>query len=558
MAGREIDRRRFLQGALGAGALLPLAGLPGCHSLLPARTRANDGGSRVFRHGVASGDPLADRVILWTRVTPAAQESHAPLALDAAPGPFVVVDWLMARDPEFRHVVLRGSTAASAARDYTIKVDAVGLAPATSYYYRFTALGERSAIGRTRTLPVGPTSQLRFAFASCSNLAFGHFNAYAAIARRPDLAAVLHLGDYLYEYANGTYGDGTALGRIPEPDREIVTLSDYRTRHAQYKRDPDSQEMHRQHPLIAVWDDHESANDSWSGGADNHDPDAGEGSWVARKAAAMRAWREWMPVREIHADRSGRIFRSFRFGDLADLVMLETRLFGRDRPAASPDERDVMRDPGRTLLGVEQEAWLHHQLSRSQADGTHWRILGQQVPMSTLVDEQGEIFMTDKWDGYAATRDRLFDHLEREGIGDLVVLTGDVHSSWAVDLARDPFGEGYDPSTGRGVFGIELVTPGVSSPGIRERAEAERRARDMQARHPHVRFAELFHRGYGLLDLDPERAYAEWWHLDSVLERRVDERLAAAFRSHRGRSPLERVSGAAPLAPDPGAPPLAP
>lgn len=425
MAEREIDRRRFLQGALGAGALLPLSGLPGCGGLLPGAAQAgrDDGrGNGVFRHGVASGDPLADRVILWTRVTPAAEERHDPVASSAAPGPFVAVDWVLARDPALRDIVLRGSAPATAARDHTMKVDVAGLAPATTYYYRFAALGEHSAIGRTRTLPVGPTPRLRLAFASCSNIAFGHFNAYAAIARRPDLAAVLHLGDYLYEYANGTYGDGTALGRSPEPDREIVTLSDYRTRHAQYKRDPDSREMHRQHPLIAVWDDHESANDSWFGGADNHDPDAGEGSWADRKAAAMRAWREWMPVREIHADGSSRIFRSFRFGDLADLVMLDTRLVGRDRPAASPDEHDVMRDPARTLLGVEQEAWLHRQLSRSRADGTLWRILGQQVPMSTLVDGHGETFMTDKWDGYAATRDRLFDHLEREGIGDLVRL----------------------------------------------------------------------------------------------------------------------------------------
>ena len=571
MSGHEIDRRRFLKGALGTGALLPLTGLglSGCGTLLPARVQEDERQTRVFRHGVASGDPLADRVILWTRVTPTAQESHDALGVDAvsdaareaisheAPGRFVAVDWVLARDPGLRDVVLGGSSPAPAARDFTVKVDAVGLAPATTYYYRFAALGERSAVGRTRTLPVGPTPHLRLAFASCSNLPFGYFNAYAAIARRSDLAAVVHLGDYLYEYANGTYGDGTALGRIPEPDREIVTLTDYRTRHAQYKRDPDSREMHRQHPLIAVWDDHESANDGWFGGAENHDPDEGEGSWAARKSAAMRAWREWMPVREIHADRSGRIFRSFRFGDLADLVMLDGRLHGRDRPAASASELGVMRDPARTMLGAEQEAWLYRQLSRSKTDGTAWRILGQQVPMSTLVDENGEIFMTDKWDGYAATRNRLFDHLEREAIGDLVVLTGDVHSSWAVDLTRDPFDKGYDPKTGRGALGVELVTPAVSSPGIREWGEAERRARDMRARHPHVRFAELFHRGYGLLDLDRERAYAEWWHLDTVLEQRVDERLAAAFRSQRGHGHLEPVSGAEPLPADPDGLPLA-
>lgn len=279
---------------------------------------------------------------------------------------------------------------------------------------------------------------------------------------------------------------------------------------------------------------------------------------AARKAAALRAWREWMPVREIHADPGPRIFRSFRFGDLADLVMLETRLFGRDRPAKDGRELEVIRDPGRTMLGAEQEAWLHRQLSRSQAEGAAWRILGQQVPMATLRNGEGEIFLTDKWDGYAATRKRLFDHLEREGIGDLVVLTGDVHSSWAVDLVRDPFGDVYDPQTGRGSLGVELVAPAVSSPGIRERQEADRRAREMAARHAHVRFAELFHRGYVLLALDRERAHAEWWHMDTVTERRVDERLAASFRNRRGRSHLEALPDAAPLATLPAAPPPAP
>lgn len=558
MGGAAMDRRRFLQGALGAGALLPFAGSVGCRSAWPAFAGEAEAEGAVFRHGVASGDPLADRVILWTRVTPGAEETHAALAAGSAPGRAVAVDWVLARDPGLSDVVLRGSAPAPAARDFTVKVDAAGLAPGTTYYYGFRALGRASPVGRTRTLPAGATAGLRLAFLSCSNLPFGYFNAYAAVARRPDLDAVLHLGDYLYEYANGEYGDGSALGRVPEPDREIVRLVDYRTRHAQYKRDPDARELHRQHPVIAVWDDHESANDAWQGGAENHDPDEGEGPWAERKAAAMRAWREWMPVRESHADRSGRIYRSFRFGDLAHLAMLDTRLFGRDRQAESADELARIRGPERTLLGAEQEAWLRRELSRSKAEDVAWRLLGQQVPMATLRNEEGEPFLFDKWDGYPETRARLYDHLEREGIGDLVVMTGDVHSSWAVDLAREPFDGPYAPGSGRGSLGVELVTPAVSSPGVRDRAEAEERARALREGHPHVRYADLFHRGYVLLDLDRERAHAEWWHVETIAERRPDERLARAFRSPRGRDQLEALPGAEPLPTRADAPPPAP
>ena len=213
-------------------------------------------------------------------------------ARDSARTDATDVTWSVATDPRMTRVVARGEGRTGAARDFTVKVDVTGLDPATTYYYRFESERTRSPIGRTRTLPRGPSSHLRVAVVSCSNYPFGYFTAYAAIAARPDLDAVIHLGDYLYEYQNGGFGDGTTLNRIPAPNKEIVALADYRQRHAQYKADPDSQEVHRQHPFVVVWDDHEFANNTWSGGAQNHNPDKGEGDWYVapqrRRAGVLR------------------------------------------------------------------------------------------------------------------------------------------------------------------------------------------------------------------------------------------------------------------------------
>lgn len=527
-----IDRRGFLVGTAAASA----GWLAACAGLRPGP------GREFFRHGVASGDPLADRVVLWTRVTPPA----------GAAGP-VPVRWLVARDAALTTPVAHGDAVASASRDFTVKVDAAGLAPGTSYYYAFEALGGGSPIGRTRTLPTGSPDRLRLAVCSCSNLPYGFFNPYARIARRADLDLVLHLGDYIYEYANGTYGDGTALGRIPEPNREIVSLSDYRTRHAQYKRDADLQEVHRQHPFAAVWDDHESANNAWKDGAQNHQP--WEGDWQERRSNAVRAYLEWMPIREVPGDGEDRIYRGFRFGDLADLSMLDTRLL-RDRQVREEGDRAALDDAARTLLGREQERWLLERLSQSRRERVAWRILGQQVMMAPLRDEDGNIYNPDSWDGYGHSRRTLLRHLERNRIDDTIVLSGDVHASWANDLPLDPFSPGrYDPTTGRGSLAVECIVPGVSSPGMRDPVRAEEQARSAEERHPHVKWVDLLHRGYALLDLDRERAQCEWYFVDTVAERQHHESFARAFRTLRGRNHLEPT--ASPSPPVIGAPRLA-
>src|SRR5688572_19921178 len=332
---RNISRRGFLATSGAA-----LGALPFMRSIDSLAQVTNP----VFRHGIASGDPLADRVILWTRITP-----RTGGAQRAA--------WTMASDEKVTQIVARGEVETGAARDFTVKVDVTGLQPGSTYYYRFESGGERSAIGRTRTLPRANVSRVRLGVVSCSNLPQGFFNAYACLAARADLDAILHLGDYLYEYANTQYGDGTRLGRIPAPDHEMVALGDYRDRHAQYKADPDSQAIHRQHPFICVWDDHEFTNNTWRDGADNHDPVEGEGDWRARRTAATQAYFEWMPIREDAQTRQEKIYRAFRFGNLATLLMLDTRVVGRDEQAAREDTA-IIESARRQLLGAEQEQWL--------------------------------------------------------------------------------------------------------------------------------------------------------------------------------------------------------
>lgn len=526
----SLSRRSFLA---AAAAFAASSGAQASHG----RDKAS------FNHGVASGDPLHDRVILWTRVT-------TPNWYDD-----VDVKWQVARDSKMRRVVARGSASANVYRDFTVKVDVDCLDPATTYYYQFSAAGERSAIGRTRTLPRGHARQARLAVVSCSNLPAGLFNVYALIARRADLDGVLHLGDYLYEYGNATFGDGALLGRVPNPDKEIISLLDYRLRHAQYKGDADLQEAHRQHPFICVWDDHEVANDAWKDGAENHNPELGEGDYQVRKRAAIRAYFEWMPIREWRHIPDSRIFRQFRFGDLADLLMLDTRHYARDQQSAAkplsptagfPANDPVANDPSRTLLGFDQEAWLTERLSLSQARGARWRLLGQQVMMGQLSPSGGQtLFNLDQWDGYIPARQRLFDAVRENNVDNLVVLTGDIHTSWANELTGNPWNPAaYDPATGRGVVGVEFVAPAVSSPGILNPVEAAQTAAFVRSVSPHMKFAELNKRGYVLLDLDRDRIQGEFWHVATVDSVSRVEALAAAFINEAGANRLQPVSSA--------------
>ncbi|MFW6093052.1 MAG: alkaline phosphatase D family protein [Pseudomonadota bacterium] len=515
-----ITRRGFV-------AATPLTGAAVAAARPGARAAAEGAdGRRVFRHGVASGDPVADRVVLWTRVS--------------GDGP-VPVRWEIARDPGFRDVVNQGVVTALPARDHTVKVDALGLESGRAYHYRFQAAGEESPMGRTRTLPQQTVSRLRLAVASCSNYPFGYFGAYRHMAAREDLDLVVHLGDYLYEYAPGTYGDGSELGRAHQPAREIVSLADYRARHAQYKSDPDLQEAHRLHPWICVWDDHESANNAWRDGAENHDPDEGEGRWVDRRAAAVRAWHEWLPVREHSGADGPQIYRSFRLGELADLIMLDTRLHGRSRQITDRHDTHAIGDPRRSLLGADQHAWLAERLRSAVRHDSAWRIIGQQLMFAQLIAEDGLLLNTDQWDGYPASRRMVLDQLAAEGIDDTVILTGGIHTAWAMDVTRDPESTRYDPATGTGSLAVEMVTTSVTSPGPDGTAdELRQRENEVRQRRPHVHYVNLRDHGYLLLDLDHERARGEWWFVDDLHDRNAKVYCGAAYATERGRNHVVR------------------
>ena len=524
-------RRNFIRSIFGL-FLAPLAGMrSGAAAKKPALS---------FEHGVASGDPLDDGFILWTRVS-------------GASGGSLPVRWLVASDPDMREIVRHGIAWTDDWSDYTVKADVRGLSPASTFYYRFEIDDVESVIGQTRTLPQGIAEQARFAVVSCSNHPAGYFNVYRDIALTDDLDAVIHLGDYIYEYGPGQYATEHAerLGRIPEPAGEVVTLADYRRRHAQYKADPDSVAMHRQHPLIAVWDDHEIANDAWRGGAENHQDD--EGRWHARRDAALRAWFEWMPVRGAPQGSDTRIFRRFRYGDLLSLIMLDTRLYGRDR---QPDAGDsvtaesvsaALQDPERSMLGRRQEGWLRRTLA-ADADTT-WQLIGQQVMLapvrapelgplldrerpSMLPREQLDHYVAlsegnppmvlDTWNGYPHARESLLRDLG-ELASNPVVLSGDLHTSMANNVI--PHG-GDTPVT------VEIMPPAVSSPGFDEYLplrEPHSLVEATRAVNPAVRYMDTRRRGWVHLTVTGKECAAEWHLVDTVHSRDYTKVVDARF-----------------------------
>ncbi|SFM00275.1 alkaline phosphatase D family protein [Marinobacter zhejiangensis] len=510
-------------------------------------------GPDPFQHGIASGDPLAYQVILWTRITAE--------GLDEIP---VIV--AVARDTEFNDIVYEGVGYARSQSDYTVKIDPLLPSPGTTYYYRFETLGHYSAIGRTRTTPAPSESvdHLRLAVMSCSNYPYGYFNAYRKVAFRADLDAVLHLGDYIYEYGPGEYDDAAvAADRPVDPPHEIVTLDDYRRRYACYRQDGDLQECHRQHPFICVWDDHEITNDAWMNGAENHND--GEGDYGERKRAAVRAYFEWMPIRRVAPDNEVRIYRHFEFGQLMSLMMLDTRIIGRDKQVSTSGEA---RDPDRQLLGAPQQRWLFDQLDHSHSRGARWHLIGQQVmiaplTLGTLPDSPnwslggGAQLNFDQWDGYETSRRALLGRIEAKGLDNTVVLTGDIHSSWAMDLSIDPGNLSvYNPFTGEGSLAVEFVTPAVTSPAAPTKGLSDLAALALVPLNPHLKWVDLFHRGYIVLDITPEHCKADWFHLETVSEPSNQETFARAYATTDGANRVKRLD--TPSAPKQNPPLLAP
>lgn len=529
------------QTALTRRNLFTLAGASAALAATPLAARTFGSG---FTHSVASGEPSANSVLLWTRFVSEAETT---------------LTWQVSETEDFTRPLFEGEITASPNRDWCAKGIATGLQPDRWYFYRFIAPGgATSPVGRTRTLPQGPTAKFKLAVFSCSNYGFGWFNAYGHAAEANDADLAVHLGDYIYEYGAGTYPDPNQAepSRVLAPATEIISLTDYRLRYATYRADPDCQRLHQVLPMIAVWDDHETANDSWKDGAENHQPDT-EGEWAVRIAAAKQAYREWMPV-------SDEPYAAYQVGDLATLFRLETRIEGRDEQldlgkvlAGSKDPQSALQaltkfkdgewaDPARQLLGPAQEQWLAQGLAASTAGGTAWQVLVQQVLMGNLrtpvglasqlgdslpeyirqrlaaaaaASQVGLPANMDAWDGYPAARERLFKAALNAN-ANLLVLAGDTHNGWAFELGH----EGAK-------VGVELGVCSVSSPGFETYLgfiPPASLAASLVAENEQLVWADTSQRGYMVIDLTPTRAVTEYRFTGGVKQRST--RLAGTKR----------------------------
>lgn len=548
----SIDRRTLLAaGLVTAGA----AALPA-----PAEAATATASTvNAFQHGVASGDPLPDRVLIWTRVTPTAASTPG-----SGVGPQVLVRWEVSPTSSFATVLRSGSFVTGPDRDHTVKLDVTGLAPESWYFYRFAYAGQTSPVGRTRTAPAAgaAVANVRFGIVSCANLQAGWFTAYRHLGERDDLHAVLHLGDYFYEYGPGEYGYGPQDEdiRSHEPPNEVHTLSDYRIRHAQYKRDADLANLHQKYPWILTWDDHEVANDQWSEGAENNSP--GEYDWHARKTNAHQAYDEWMPVRindtaaieSQHLD--DRIYRRFRFGGLLEVSMLDLRSYRSQQVAYT--QLNHTGDADRTITGRAQLDWLKDGLLTD----AQWKIVGNPVMIAPirfgslpsdlikpvndvtgLLPPGGVPYNVDQWDGYTADRTELFDHIKRRAIKDVVFVTGDIHSGWACDL---PYDAGLYPLGGNA--GVEMVGTSITSSNLADILGAPRRTASVpvetiiKTANRHVKYLNFDDHGYSVLDVTPDRAQMDWFIIGDRADPDAGVTWTRSYATNAGSSTLHQVS----------------
>ncbi|MGW7229225.1 alkaline phosphatase D family protein [Streptomyces cyaneofuscatus] len=556
MTSRHIpspSRRTVVRAAAATAAAVPVLAT----STITSAAAGSQVAAPAFLHGVASGDPLPDGVLLWTRVTP--EPGAEPGSGRGADTP---VRWEVAEDREFTVPAGSGTTLASAASDHTVKADVRGLRPATTYYFRFTAGGEaggaaegaevRSPVGRTRTAPATGASVagLRFGVVSCANWEAGWFSAYRHLAARGDLDAVLHLGDYLYEYATGGYPTQGAALREHRPAHEILNLADYRLRHGTYKTDTDLQALHAAHPVIAIWDDHEFANDAWSGGAQNHTPGT-EGAWAERVAAAKQAYFEWMPVR---ASTEGTVHRRLRFGRLADLHLLDLRSFRSEQASIGNGSVD---DPERTITGRAQLDWLKAGLAGSDAV---WKLVGTSVMISPVafgalpahllgpltgllgLPKEGLAFSVDQWDGYTDDRKELIGHLRDRGIRDTVFLTGDVHMAWASEVPVKAATYPLSPSAA-----TEFVVTSVTSDNLDDilrvapQTVSTVASAAVRTANRHVKWVDMDSHGYGVLDVTAERSQMDYYVLSDKTAQDATSAWVRSYRTRRGTQKVERA-----------------
>lgn len=490
-------RNLYLSGLLMALAVMPLitkaqGGPAGLERLSLDTTLA------PFYHGVASGDPLANAVIIWTRVT--------------TPDTGVINGtWHIATDTLFANTIQSGPFATESSKDFTVKIDVQGLQPNTFYYYRFQYGGRFSLTGRTKTAPTGNVSNLRFAVVSCSDYENGYFNAYEHLMHRNDFDALIHLGDYIYEYGVGT----NIPGREHEPANEIVTLSDYRGRFSHYRLDDQLRGLHQNYPFVTIWDDHESANNAWTGGAENHTPGS-EGNWADRLSNSRTAYFEWMPIRDQATPNQYRGYRKIRYGNLIDLIVLDTRIEDRDEQTTNAT---TINDPNRHLIGPDQLNWLAQQLKDTT---TQWKVIAQQVMVAPL-RPFGVLLNEDQWDGYAAERQRLYDTIINYGIENVVVLTGDIHTSWANNLL-----------SGSTPVGVEYVTTSITSSS----SPIAINPSTISSILPHIKYANLTEKGYLILDVTANKTQGDFYFVNTIAAVDTSTNFAAGWSTNNTANTL--------------------
>lgn len=543
----SMPRRRFLQ----AGALTGLALFTSGEPLGSAAHAASN--DQIFSHGVASGDPLHDRVIIWTRISNSFNDQQE-----------VAVSWSVGVDETMTKVVAKGQTRALARDDWTVHVDVTGLSAARHYWYYFECNGSRSPTGRTRTSRAqGDNDEVRLGVVSCAALPGGYFHSYRYLARR-DVDLVVHLGDYIYEsYSN--------VNREHERPETATTLEGYRARYRQYRSDPDLQLLHQSHPMAAVWDDHEIAGNAWLGGASNH-KDSAQGPWQRRRREAMQAYFEWLPIRRPDPDQPSRVWRSLPLGAVAELIMIDTRHDGRDKQvsASSRDASAELSDPSRSIMSQAQRDWLSARLAESTAS---WKLVANQVmfspfglhlpgPLSSLGDRFGiiandTVYNPDSWDGYSAERDRLLATLTDLNTANTVILTGDVHSSWAFEVPGKP--------GSRNPAAVEFVVPAISSMPFGKLLGGSGDAigsylsggnlinelvtSAIESQLSHLRWSEVASNGYVVVIAESKRVRAQWWHVKGVGLNDKGERLAATWQVNSGDANLvEAIEDEAPEA----------
>jgi alkaline phosphatase D len=528
-----IDRRKFLALSGMSAAALILGGGPLSEKTMARPFFRDD----PFSLGVASGDPLPDGVVIWTRLAP------DPLAKDGSggmPARKVPVRWEVATDEGFRKVVRRGWSFATPELAHSVHVDVEGLDPAREYFYRFKVGPEISPVGRTKTAPTpgAKVSELRFAFASCQQYEHGYYTAYRHMAEE-ELDLVVHLGDYIYEYGPNEYVTPGGNVRKHVPGSEIFGLRAYRIRHAQYKTDRNLRAAHAAFPWIVTWDDHEVENNyadeiSEEDSEQDQDPEV----FLRRRAAAYQAFYEHMPLRRSSVPRgpNARLYRRLTYGKLAEFNVLDTRQYRTDQPCgdAYPADCPGRFDPDQTITGERQERWLRRGLAASHS---RWNVLAQQIFMAQidLVGGPKEGFYVDGWDGYVASRDRLLDFLYRRRISNPVVLTGDWHANWLCDLKTD-FNDPDSP-----VVGAEFVGTSITSTDY---AAARPAYGDVVLdENPHIRFFDN-QRGYVRCRLTPEEWRTDYRVVPYVKRPGAPIRTRASFVIENGDPIAHRVGGA--------------